>query len=145
MKFHLNILQKLNLTRTWMNILKTVLPYLYKCLSRGVSNKLKTKHANTHYIILKEKVQVILPIYSHTAYSDKVTKQAYHTLQVRLDCSPWFSSKKLSQRQSKAGQADVTVVSRMRFLVYQFSCQRDEATTVLHHLLDAVHWRNSST
>lgn len=27
--------------------------------------------------VLKKKVQVILPIYSHTAYSDKVTKQAY--------------------------------------------------------------------
>lgn len=81
----------------------------------------KSKHGNTHYQSFKNKWSFCPFTTTLLLTSDKATKQAYDTLQIKLDCSPLFSSKKLSQRHSKAGQADVTVVSKMRqTCVYQF-------------------------
>lgn len=68
---------------------KPVLPYLYKCLSRGVSNKLKTKHANTHhYCFEKKKCKSFCPFTATLLTVTKSQSRLIHTLQVRLDCSP---------------------------------------------------------
>lgn len=78
-----------------------------------------------------------------TTLSTSDRKQRYDTPQIKLDCSPWFSSRDLSQRHSQDAQADITLVSKMRqtLCLYQSSFQRDGAATVLHQLLDAGHWR----
>lgn len=87
---------------------------------------------------------IILPIYNTLLASDKVTKQAYDILQLKLDCLPWSSSKKLSQRQGEAVQADTTLVSRKgKICCYQTSFNSDKAATVLHQSLNAGHWGNN--
>lgn len=82
--------------------------------------QISSKHANTHCHCLIN--AVILPLYDQTAYQ----WQSHDTRQVKLDRSPWFSSRKLSQRHSQAAQADVVLVSKMRQTLFFLSVQLSE-------------------
>lgn len=80
--------------------------------------------------------------------SDRVTRQAYDTLRVKLGCSPWFSSKKLSQRHTVARPLRLTLLLLVKWDKLSSSSvqlsETDGAAAVLHQLFDARHWKKKN-